>query len=437
MRVQIVLSACVLMGACASTPGIYTPPEPMMPHGWTLDGLRLQGLEIDISGSLTPDELAVIAVYSNVELKALRSNRDVAEAQIFAARLLPDPTISMGFDVPLSAANTVTALATGIGTDLSSLSSQKARLSSSNLNRDKIDEEILWAEWLTAEQAKLLALRVSRLEVIFDKTLELQSLAETDLNNAIRAAVRGDIPASEVDARRLSAADAADRARAIENQLATNRLELNRVLGLDPEVALSLAASSASRFSNFQLSQMYLAAVEIRPDLKAMRLDLQNANTGIAIAKSSRFPLPSLDFNGARDTGGLKTLGAGIGLTLPIWNRGRGDISIAKADLSRLEAEYRARLETVRADMALALSTLDISHRQLSEVATSLIGIEEQAKIAEDAAARGDIAQTVATATRMAALDKSILTNNLALAVDEAFLALEIVFGQPLETHND
>ncbi len=47
---------------------------------------------------LTPDELAILAVLANPDLKAARAKAKVSSAQAFAAGLLPDPSLNLGYD---------------------------------------------------------------------------------------------------------------------------------------------------------------------------------------------------------------------------------------------------------------------------------------------------------------------------------------------------
>ena len=179
------------------------------------------------------------------------------------------------------------------------------------------------------------------------------------------------------------------------------------------------------------LRESYSPRIKLRADLDGLRAGLGGANDSISVAEASRFPLPGISLNAGRDSGNLKTLGPTVSFTLPVWNRAQGDIAVARADLSALEAEYLARTETVRADIGAAASAFIIARRQHLDVATELGGIAQQA---DRAALRGDISQTSAAAIRLAALDKDILADTLSLAAFEAFVALETETGKPLET---
>lgn len=417
---------------CAVTPPPYTPPT-VPASGARLADLAPETTAIDLSRPLTPEQLAAIAVLGNPDLKALRTRAGVAEAQVFAAGLLPDPSFSLGVDFPLNGAHEVVALATSLGLDLASLRTRPARIEAARKRVAQTHQEILWAEWQTREGALLLALRISWLEQILARTAEYRKLAEEDLARVIRAAGRGDISAAQVDARRLSAADAADRNRSAENELAAARLDLNRLLGLDPFESLALAQPTPPAPIASQFDELFRTAVERRADLAAMEEGLQAANDDVAVLQASRFPLPSVSLNAGRDTGDIRTLGPAVTFTLPIWNRGRGDLAGARADFRSLESEYLARAQTVRADLAAALSAYRIANRQQAEVAGDLEGILPQAQASREAADRGDLAETIAAANRMAVLDKLILSDRLSLAAAESAVAVEASVGAPLD----
>jgi len=432
VKQPLTLALCLALSACATTQAPYQAPMPSV-EGPSLAEVSRHATTIDLGAPLPPDALATIAVLANPDLKALRAQKGVADAQIFAVGLLPDPSFSIGADAPLNGSGLVTALSGSIGLDLASLATRPARLRAAHVSAGAVQQEIAWAEWLTSEQARLLAERLSWLSAIQDKTGRMRQLAEDDLARVLAAAARGDVSAIEVDARRLVSADASDRDRTAESQLAAARLELNRLLGIDPAETVVVAAVSGKSPETPDLHALFQLAVEGRADLVALRQGLSAASSGVAGAHAAQFPLPSVSVNAGRDTGDIRTLGPSVSLNLPVWNRGRGDVAVSKADLARLEAEYAARLEAVRADIAASATSLAIARSQLADVTRDLADLNDQAGATDRAAERGDVAVTIAAATRMAALDKDILADSLSLAAAEAAIALEIAVGARLE----
>ena len=429
---QSVFIPVFLVASCASQLATYSiPPIPV-------EGVQLAEIAPSLysdgeSSPLSVNDLATLVVINNPDLKAMRLQVGVADAQIFAAGLLPDPSIGLGLDFPLNAASEVTAIAASTGLDLAGLNTRSDRIELAELNASQIRKEILWAEWITHQNAILLATRISWLEGISAITDEYLETANIDLEHAIRAASRGDISAIEVNSRRLTAVDASDRARAVESQLAAARLDLNRLLGLTPDAVVEIAPISQIAATEFSLEQLFEIALDHRIDLQALQDGLTAASMGQSIAEASSFPLPSISINAGRDTGNIRTLGPSVGFTLPLWNRRQGDIAIAEASLAQLEGEYLTRAESIRSDIGAALSAFLLAEKQLDDLLKSLTDIEELSASIHAAAERGDLSETSAAATRLTVLDREITAEMLRLASSEALIALETAVGKPLE----
>lgn len=176
------------------------------------------------------EQIAMIAVLNNPELRAFRAREGVATAQVFAAGLLPDPTISIGADFPLDATGAVTGGSSSFGLDLLALMRRPRERVAAEVARDAIRDDIAWAEWLTAEQARLLAVRIDGLRTLEELTDRLRILTHDQLQRALLAAGRGDLPGSGLESYRLAAADAIDRYQAAELRLSAAEFSLNRLL---------------------------------------------------------------------------------------------------------------------------------------------------------------------------------------------------------------
>lgn len=428
-----VLASLLILSACA-TPTIAREPLPNAEaRGANLSGL-MREQTFDLSQPLSADALAAIAVYTNPDLNALRAGEGIAEAQLFAAGLYPDPTFSLGFDVPLNGKGLVPALGAGLGYDFAALARRPSALKGASANLDRVRLDIAWAEWLTGEQARLVSVRIGHLRGIKDQTHEFRRMADDELARALRAASRGDLPSASLEARRIAATDTADRDRAAELQLKSAELDLNRLLGIDPAEALTLAPPTKTPSALPPLDALFQYAVATRADLAGLRAGYDAAGAQTTAADLARYPLPTLGINAARDTGKINTLGPNISFNLPLWNKGRGDIAVAKASEAQLRAEYFARLETIRADIAAARSNADITARQLADVNREIAPLISQAQADDRAAARGDISTSTAQAAHMTLLDKQITAAGLALALAEYEIALEVSAGRPLES---
>ncbi len=430
--IRICLLAATLVSGCASVPlAASRAPDVPATAGSLQDVAASQS--IDLASPLSPDTLAAIAVYTNPDLQALRAQEGVAEAQVFAAGLFPDPTFSVGFDTPLNGTGLITALSAGLGYDFAALARRPSDIRIAQARLESLRNDIVWAEWLTGQQARLNAVRVAHLNVIGTLTADLRRLASEELIRALSASSRGDLPAASIEARRIGASDAAERDRTNQSRLQLAQLELNRVLGIDPAEKLSLALPADPPVVVPPVTDLFQTAIADRPDFAALRAGLDGSNAAQRQAALAAYPLPAISINAARDTGNLKTLGPSLSFTLPIWNRGRGDLAIARASDAQLRAEYAARAETLRADIAAAWSAYHMAREQLDAVTGELAPLEPRAAADEAAAARGDISFSAASATRLIVLDKQIVQSELALAAAEFEIALELSSGRLLE----
>jgi outer membrane protein TolC len=178
-------------------------------------------------------------VISNPDLKAMRLRAGVADAQAFAAGLLPDPTFSFGVDQVLSGPEVSLGLASSLGLDIAALRRRGAVRAQAGARRVRLD--LAWAEWQTAGQARIQAARIGALERAEAWRAAGRDATQTILDRMLRAAGRGDILPDQVQGARVAAFDAADRLRSAERDLAAARLELTRLIGLPPGLELRLA----------------------------------------------------------------------------------------------------------------------------------------------------------------------------------------------------
>lgn len=427
------LTSALLLGACASEPGTPEPLPPVPAQGQSL-ATAAAGQAIDLSRPLSGNSLAAIAVLTNPDLVALRASEGVAQAQVFAAGLYPDPTFSLGFDAPINGTDTTTAFALGLGFDFAALARRPSDMRSAQANLDSVRLDIAWSEWLTGEQARLLTARVAHLRRIKGLTSELQAMANEAVSRALPAVSRGDLPAASLEASRLAAADAADRDRSVELQLRGAELELNRLLGLDPAQQLQLAPPADPLAPIPPEEDLFQTAIATRTDLAALRATYEGSAAAVDAAVLGRYPLPALGINAARDTSDIRSIGPGVSFTLPLWNRGQGDVALARASQDQLRANYVARVATIRADLTAASASLEITRLQRADIARELVPLGPLVDANYRAADRGDLPMAAANAARMTLLDKQIIEATLALSIAELEIALEISLGRTLES---
>ena len=434
------LLACALLGGCATyapipitrdSDGLLAQPDlrAVAAQASSLHHPRLAPVTIDLGRPLTPQALGLIAVVVNPDLKAARAKAKVAGAQAFDAGLLPDPTVNLSFDQRLAGPDPLNGWAAQIAYELTAVRDHAAVVAGARASADQVRLDLAWQEWQAAGQARLLAARIAGLEA--SDALDRQGRARADaaLDRTLAAAAHGDLKADDVTARRLAAADAADKAGQAERDLATARRDLNKLLGLPPEARLSIAAAPAAPTEALDADALFARARAERLDLKALEAGYASQEASLRKAVLDQFPSLQLTLNRAQDTAGNQTFGPAVNFTPPLWNRNQGGVAIARATREQLRAEYDARLFATRADIAELAGSLALERRQRAEIAAQSTPLATLAEATEAAAARGDVAPAVADAARQSAADKALALIALDQAIAEQTTALELAVG--------
>ncbi|MBZ9646920.1 TolC family protein [Sphingobium sp. 3R8] len=387
---------------------------------------------INLSAPLDEDAIAALAVTANPDLKALRARNGVNDAQVFSAGLMPDPTFSLGIDPILSGADPVAGLASALGLDLNALRTRAVARQQALAQQRQARMDLVWAEWQTAGQARLQAVRIAALEAQSVVARDSLASAQHLLARYGAAASRGDVSADPLQGARIAALDAQQVARQAEKDLAVARLELNRLLGLPPTYPLRIAPVAAFA-PRPDADQLFALARQERSDLRALREGYDAQEAALRKAILDQFPTLDLTINGGRDTGRNVTLGPAIGFTLPLWNRNRGGIAIEKATRAALKAEYEARLFQTRAEIAAAVAALAIARRQYTDLDGGLAEATRQAEASRRAATRGDLPDATARAAEQILRDRQLLRLHSAQDMAEQAIALELLTGATRE----
>lgn len=388
---------------------------------------------IDLAAPLDPNAVATIAVIANPDLKSLRAKQGVSDAQVFAARLMPDPTFSLGVHPVLSGPDPLTELVGALGLDINALRTRGARVQQARAQAEQARLDLAWAEWQTAGQARIQAVRV----LGFERSLALdrRTLAaqRTLLRHTLDALGRGDIAADRAQAARTAAYDAETKLRTDEASLATAKSELDKLLGLPPTTQLQLN-EAALPAPPPDPAALFALARDKRADLAALRAGYAAQEAAVHKAILDQFPALNLTLDATRDTTGNKILGPTVDFTLPLWNRNRGGIAIERATREQLKAEYDARLFQTRAEIAAAVDGIAIARKQRDGAASGLPVLERYAVATRRAANRGDLADAAAETAEQSLRDQQALLAQSDEAIREQTIALELLTGTPRQT---
>lgn len=397
-----------------------------------IDRPFLTPVAIDLTRPLTPNAIAIIAVLANPDLQALRTRAGVADAQVFAAGLLPDPTFSFGLDQILSGPEAVDNIVGALGLDLNALRTRGLLRQQAVQQARQVRLDLAWAEWLTAGNARFQAVRILELRKTLEIAVASEASAKSLLARYLSAAGRGDLPADQVQSARLAAIDAVRVRQSAEVDLTAAQYEIRRLLGLPPEYPFVIAPQTlpAPALSSVDL---FARAIATRTDLRALKAGYDSQEAAVRKAILDQFPTLDLTITGTRDTSTNRLLGPSLGITLPLWNRNRGGIAIERATREALRAEYDARLFQTRADIAAAVAGLEVARQQRATLLGGLPESERLASATRRAAERGDLSDATAETAEQTLRDRQLLLVQSEQAIAEQTVALELLVGAPQE----
>ena len=433
------LLAALLLGGCAS----YHPePLPTTPQlAASVQGLQVarSRIALPVLGHYTidPDKpldatgLAILAVLGNPQLKAERARLGVARAQAFDAGLLPDPQLSLTRDFPgNSVGATTSAFNLGLSYDIAALITHHAATRAAQQAATQVDLQVLWAEWQTVAQARLLYTQLSGNAARLALLEQERRLFEQRLHRSQAALAQGNVTRLDVDAQLVPLQSLTQTLQGIERQQLGLQSQLHALLGLLADVPLPLAAAQPPAVPDAAQVNTALAQLpRIRPDLMALQAGYAAQEQKVWQAVLGQFPAFSLGFTRARDTAGVNTVGFGVSISLPLFNRNQGVIATQRATRTQLRADYQARLDQADADVRQAQADLALLQRQRQTLLTALPALEAAEAAAQQALQHGGMTLLEFINQRTALLDQRLALQANAQQQAEQVLALQLLTG--------
>lgn len=340
----------------------------------------LKPVQLDFNAGLSPDTAAVLAVLLNPSLRALRDERGLAQAQLQQAGLLPNPQLTYSLDQPAfgSTAGTVSAYGLGLSWDTQQLITRSARVQAAQRQRKAVDLDIAWQEWQVAETAKTAVYQLVVLEQQTALVAGMDQRLAKNLDLVRQAAKAGQMTDLDLSAAETAASQAHANRLVLDKQTVQQRLELNRLLGLPAESPIKLQADILLPTQLDVPSALALGAglEQWRLDLVALQLGYASQEATVRAAILAQFPKLNLGVNRARDTGNVGTMGFGVGLELPVFDRSQGVIAQERATRQKLFDEYVNRVFEARAEIARLLAEAQSLNEQIQTAMAANAGLE-------------------------------------------------------------
>jgi outer membrane protein, heavy metal efflux system len=440
LAIGFAAAATALVGGCALYHPLPLAHAPDLAGG--LSALRTEvpalrpgepSRRIATDEPLAVDDVGLLAVLNDPELRAEKGQIDVAQASLLQSSLLPNPAASVSYGVLLGGAGGFApAWTASLTEDVKSILTYHTRVKSARFQSQQVNADLLWQEWQVAEKARLLALDL----YYGAQSLEL-SRRERDLLGREARAVERATQAGDLDltalAPLLTAKAAAEQAVASTglSQL-QNWQALDALLGLDPRVRFAIAAPSLPAPPS-DLATMLANLPDRRPDLVALQLGYRSADEDVRTAIIGQFPAFVLGGQWGQDTTNVRSAGPTATFDLPVFDRNQGQVAQGRATRLVLHEQYQSRLD----DAFGSAQGLDAQVRRLAAdlrtAATAAAAAEKMSASAREAYAQGNMDQRSLADFETTALDRRIeaLALERSLGETEITLTVELGLGLP------
>lgn len=432
--VTAILAASMLAGCLT-----YHPlPLPSAPDLARQPDLTMPARRFDVPGlaphpvpthGLDVVTVMTLAVLNNPTLNAARLQAGVARAQLLQAGLLPDPELGASFAT--SVLNYGGALS--LTQDIKTILLRSAAKAAARASERQVNLNILWQEIQVAERARELFIQAkadSKLRAVLGAN---QTLLQQHYRRDRAAMERDDATIATVAADLTLVANADTAVRQLQMQANLTRHQLNALLGLQPGAHLRLVGTAAlAPLSQADLQRAIAALPRRRVDLLALQAGYQSQQQNLRRTILAQFPSFSVAVNLKRDpVEGVNSAGPAVSLSLPLFNRNRGAIAIARATRAALRQQYQAQLDAAAGQTDQVWQANQILAGEVRDLAAKLPLVRAAAAAAQQSLRDYNLNVALYVTAESAFLNKQAELIRLRSSLEVARSALAVLLGLP------
>jgi len=393
-------------------------------------------LSLDLRRGIGPDEAATIALYSNPALRAIRDRRRLASAQLIQAGILPNPVVSYERDYVTggNTRGTKTGYTLNAGWEFSALIPFLPKQTAARKNFHSVDLDVAWQEWEIAMNARTAVYRVLALNGQVARAREATDGLQQSTDAMRKAADAHEKTVLELAAVESASQDSRATMLALDQEFDKQRLGLNKILGVEPEMKVVLQAGLIlpTRLAPPAEADLFDNLESHRLDLLGLQQGLESQDATVRAAILAQFPKMSVAIVPATDTGNVHTTGFNLTVDVPIFDRNQGVIATERATRQRLRDEYNQRVFEARSDIATAIADIRSLDRQIAAAEEALPLLEKLVDSAQKAIEQRNADVLSYYTARSNLLQKRIQLIKLQEQLLEAHTALEIASGRYL-----
>ena len=434
-----VLAVAALIGGCATYHALPLPRQAHLAGG--LSALRTEvpplrpgasPRHIRVNRPLRPGDIGLLAVLNDPALRTESGSLASAQASLLQASLLPNPMMGLVYEPQLGGAGVAPSWTATLAEDVKSIITYHTRVKAAHDAFEQVNADLLWREWQTAQQARVLAVSLYWGHDALHASRRETRLLDREARAAHLAAASGSLDMRSL-APILAAKASADQTLATLTLAQLRAWQaLDALLGLEPTVRFAIAAPRAVALPR-HIAPLLASLTERRPDLVALKMGYHSADENVRTAIIGQFPALVLGAQWDQDNGNVRNGGPTAQFDLPIFDRNQGQIAAARATRLVLHAQYQARLDAAVGTVRALMVQIRRLHRALRQAHRAALTAQQLARSAQSAYARGDLDERSLADYLTAALARQLEADTLERTLGQARIAftLELGLGLP------
>ncbi|HEY2036339.1 MAG TPA: TolC family protein [Steroidobacteraceae bacterium] len=426
------LGCAAVLGGCALYHSLPLPRRPdLIPQ---LSGLRTrvpaapgeQVRTIATDKPLEIDDVGLLAVLNDPDLRAERGTLDVARAGLLQAALLPNPSGTVSYTPILGGHDIAPAWAASLTEDLKAILTYHTRKKSARFQLEQVNADLLWQEWQVVQQARILALDLYWGGVAATLAQRQLQLIDHEVQEVQAATQAGNLDLTALAPLLAARASAAQAAASLNLAQLQGWQQLDGLLGLEPDVRFAIAPPVLPEMPP-DMATLIAQLPDRRPDLVALQLGYRSADETVRSAIIGQFPALVAGYTWGQDTTNVRSGGPTASFDVPIFDRNQGQVAQTRATRLQLHEQYEARLDSaVGGAKGLAAQiqrlTSDVHDAELAAGAAEAQSRSAQQAYAHDALDQRSLADFESTALQRRieaiALERSLGETRINLTVD-------------------
>ena len=304
--------------------------------------------------ALALEDVLVIADLISPQLAVERKNIDLSTAEIWEARLYPNPSIVLQVQDYATRGGSFSSASRTAGVHVPVVISGRigAATSLAEKKREVAAFQYVWKrrQLLTdVKKAFVSVLAAQRLSELMRENRDLAKTLHDVTNERFKAEA---IPEMELLKAAVQLAKAESDLKLTEKDLMVSVKTLHALMGNIDFPKDKFAGDLHTRFTTPSLESLRGQVTTVHPLLEAAARNREAAELQLSLAKAERIPDLGVEFAGGKDTNDEGILEGGIEIPLPIFNRNQAKISVSETLIRQAELQAQA----VRNDLILQLT---------------------------------------------------------------------------------